>query len=99
MKLDKTVHMVGVAAGIAAGIAGIIAGIALKKVAFIVWGVVFLAGGIVAVAAGARATPGGSISPPSVRATYKEIPDGAFWIIAALFVVGVVCTFIFPPWK
>lgn len=99
VNVNGLVHSVGVAFGFIAGIAAIVAAIVFKQVAFAAWGVAFLAGSIIAVASGAKATPGGSLSGPTVKATYKQIPDMAFYAILGLCVLALIMTFIFPPWR
>ena len=41
---------------------------------------------------------GSEISPRGVKATYKQIPDMAFYAILGLVVLALVITFIAPPW-
>jgi hypothetical protein len=77
--------------GAAAGVAGIVIGITSAGVGAIVIGVAFLAVTAIALIAGATATPQGSLPPkPSIGAKFLGVPDGAFWLIVAILVVGLV---------
>lgn len=97
-KLNKGVHMAGIVGGFLAAIIAVIAGIVLKKPALMIWGAVFVVGAVVGVASGAKASPRGGLSPPQAGAVYTEVPDYAWYIVAAAFVIGIAGTFVFPPW-
>jgi hypothetical protein len=92
-------RFVGIVFGIAAGVACVVAAVMFKKVIFGIWGGVFLLGGLVAVLGGAKVTPDGSISDRRVGAKYEAIPEPHIYIIMGLVAIGIVCTFIFPPWR
>jgi hypothetical protein len=81
----------GGVAGAAAGVVGVVIGITQSAVGAVVIGVAFLAVTVIALVAGATATPQGSLPPkPSIGAKFLGVPDGAFWLIAAILVVGLV---------
>lgn len=81
----------GAIGGAAAGVVGVVIGIVSAEPGAIVIGVAFLAVTVIALVAGATATPTGSLPPrPSIGAKFLGVPDGAFWIIAAILLVAFV---------
>lgn len=81
--------VVGYIFGVVAGIIAIVVGAVQKQGGFIVIGVAFLAAVVVAFVAGATAQPTGSISGRSIGAKFTP-PDWAWWVCAAIVVVGCV---------
>ena len=97
--MAKVIVWIGVACGILAGIVAIVGAIVTQQVAYAAWGVTFIAGSIIAAVSGAKARPDGSLSPLKIGAVFKEIPAGAWLVIAALGVASIVVTAIFPPFR
>jgi hypothetical protein len=85
----KTV--VGGVCGAAAGVVGVVIGIMQPEPGALVIGAAFLVVTVIALVAGATAEPKGSLPPkPSVGAKFLGVPDGAFWLIAAVLVVAFI---------
>jgi hypothetical protein len=99
VKLNKAVHLAGIVGGFVAAVVAVIAGLLLKKPAIVIWGVVFAVGAVVGLVSGAKASPRGGFNPPQAGANYTEVPDWAWFVVAGAFVVGIVFTFVFPPWN
>lgn len=99
MNINKIIFWAGVVCGILAGVVAIIGAIAAKEVAFAAWGVTFIAGSIISAVSGAKARPDGSLSPLKIGAIFKEIPGGAWAVIALMFVASITVTIIFSPIK
>jgi hypothetical protein len=97
--MEKVIYWLGVVGGILAGVVAIVGAIITKHVAYAAWGVTFIAGSIIAAVSGAKARPDGSLSPLKVGAVFKEIPTGAWVVIAALGLASIVVTVIFPPFN
>ncbi len=87
--IKSILTIVGYIFGIAAGIAAVVAGVMQEEAGFIVIGVAFLAAVIVAIVAGAVAQPRGSIGNREIGAKFWP-PDWAWYVSAAIIVVGVV---------
>lgn len=96
--LQKILFWGAVVCGIAAGIAGLVAGIVLKQPAYAIWGGVFISGSVIMAIAGGKGRPDGAISPPTIGAKFKEVPDWAWVVISLLFIPGIIFTFVFRPW-
>lgn len=80
----------GYVLGAAAGVTGIVVGIMQGEPGFVVIGVAFLAAVAVAFIAGATATPKGAL-PPNVKYGGKFTPpDWAWYVAAAILVVGLI---------
>lgn len=93
----RAIHILGYVAGYAAGAALVLHGALVTGLAVeIMWGGIVLAAVTVALIGGAMASPRGRISPPTVGARFTRIPDRAWYVIAALVVLGAVLTFVLP---
>lgn len=89
-KIKFVLSVLGYILGAAAGVAAIVAGIRQSEAGFIVIGVAFLAAVVVAFIAGATASPRGAL-PPKVEGAGKFTPpDWAWYVAAAIIVVGLI---------
>ena len=90
----KTISFyLAVVAGFAAGVASIVAAVLFKQPAFGVWAGVFIIGAAICAFTAKEGTPGGSFDP-SVSATYKQVPDGATYVLFGLVILGIVLTIV-----
>ncbi|WP_194410458.1 hypothetical protein [Microbacterium cremeum] len=89
---NRTVKLVlsiaGYVLGLAAGVTAIVVGATRPEPGFIVIGIAFLAAVAVAFIAGATASPRGSLKPEYGGKFVP--PDWAWYVAAAILVVGVV---------
>jgi len=97
--LNKSIHVAGIIGGFVAAAVALGFGIFTGKPAIIVWGIVFAVCAVLGLVSGAKASPRGGYDPPQAGAKYTEVPDWAWYVAAIAAVVGIVVTFIVPPWN
>jgi hypothetical protein len=89
--MDTIINILGFVAGLLIGVIAIFVGIRTPphvwQIAFGVWALVSV---ILAWFSGASAAPGGNPFKQKLQATFKNVPDWAWWIIAIGLVVVVI---------
>jgi hypothetical protein len=89
------INIAGFLAGLVIGVIAIIVGVSNGQVWAIAFGVWALGSVVLAWFSGAKAAPGGNPFKQKLEAVFKNVPDGAWWIIAIGLVIVLIVAFIF----